>query len=91
MPPTFTHPYVSRRYSLIIGIEVDSFRDTNFQLQVPVHVSYDRRQGNASSICEDVRVPLDAHMVDEDVLLESCSPPPYMAWYYPCIFGCVWE
>ncbi|PWY75246.1 hypothetical protein BO94DRAFT_568601 [Aspergillus sclerotioniger CBS 115572] len=85
VPPTFTHPYVSRRYSLVIGIEVDGSRDGSFQLRVPVHVSYDRGQGGMLSVCEDVGGRLDAGMEDGgddgdgDVCLGSCIPPPYMA------------
>ncbi|OOG00300.1 hypothetical protein ASPCADRAFT_502646 [Aspergillus carbonarius ITEM 5010] len=81
IPPTFTHPYVSRRYSLSIVINVDGSRDGNFGLQVPVHVSYDRRgQDSDLSVCEDVRVHLDTDP-DPDLWLESGStiPPPYMA------------
>ncbi|RAK98495.1 uncharacterized protein BO80DRAFT_427322 [Aspergillus ibericus CBS 121593] len=77
VPPTFTHPYVSRRYSLLISIDVDGARDVSFQLQVPVHVSYDRGQGGVSS-CEEGRVYLGASMDDED-LSGGCVLPPYMA------------
>ncbi|PYI04643.1 hypothetical protein BO78DRAFT_449294 [Aspergillus sclerotiicarbonarius CBS 121057] len=75
VPPTFTHPYVSRRYSLSISIDVDGSRDASFQLQVPVHVSHDR----ASAFCEEVRVHSNAVADEEDMLAEACIPPPYMA------------
>ncbi|GKZ23231.1 hypothetical protein AbraIFM66951_001267 [Aspergillus brasiliensis] len=67
LPPTFTHPYLSRRYSLsmFISVEVDHSRQTSFRLRVPVHVSYDR--GRQYPLCED-----EAFRADSGFL------PPYI-------------
>ncbi|OJJ73066.1 hypothetical protein ASPBRDRAFT_53309 [Aspergillus brasiliensis CBS 101740] len=68
LPPTFTHPYLSRRYSLsmFISVEVDHSRQTSFRLRVPVHVSYDRGR-QYPMLCED-----EAFRADSGVL------PPYI-------------
>ncbi|RDH30822.1 hypothetical protein BDQ94DRAFT_180847 [Aspergillus welwitschiae] len=43
LPPTFTHPYISRRYSLSISVsvDVDNSRHASLRLRVPVQVSYE--------------------------------------------------
>lgn len=58
LPPTFTHPYISRRYSLSIFIsaDVDNSRSANLRLRVPVQVSYDK--GECPTECMDEPFPL---------------------------------
>ncbi|GKZ29529.1 hypothetical protein AbraIFM66950_005366 [Aspergillus brasiliensis] len=64
LPPTFTHLYLSRRYSLsmFISVEVDHSRQTSFRLRVPVHVSYDRGQSQCLMVCEDESVVLPPYI-----------------------------
>ncbi|PWY64366.1 hypothetical protein BO83DRAFT_381964 [Aspergillus eucalypticola CBS 122712] len=58
LPPTFTHPYISRRYSLsvFVSVDVDNSRNASLRLRVPVQVSYDR--GERATECMDEPFPL---------------------------------
>ncbi|KAI2828850.1 hypothetical protein CBS147320_5596 [Aspergillus niger] len=67
LPPTFTHPYISRRYSLSISVsvDVDNSRHTSLRLRVPVQVSYE--WGECPIECRE----------DESFRLDPGILPPY--------------
>ncbi|PYH92271.1 hypothetical protein BO71DRAFT_383909 [Aspergillus ellipticus CBS 707.79] len=49
LAPTFTCPFASKRYSLRVLVHIDGPRDTGFRLQVPLHVSYAKKERETPS------------------------------------------